>query len=326
MKKEVIVLFLLGILLVSPLVLAQEQVQTYSGFNRFVDNVKMFFSSGDKKVMLALEIREREINSAIMTNKNGEDKKMNKKIDKNLEGAWKKLQIVQDKVSVNVAEEVMKSSDEIKNKIDNEENLPDDFELYVLEEEKTGLKAEWVIAVDGEEGQTMTHEIEGERNMEQNKIREIEKRIDDIDIEIKEWVVDNFEKDVDEDGLTQEVATKIVEENGDDGLTRDIKTYVDGGGSNDVDNDMAPGPQGIVGDAGDGDNGMAPGTSTSAPGDILDSDDGVDETPPTEPDKVIGGGVAEPGDGGSSSSDSDGRGVSRGDSGGDGGGDSTPVT
>ena len=34
-------MFLLGILLVSPLVLAQEQAQIYSGFDRFIDNVKM---------------------------------------------------------------------------------------------------------------------------------------------------------------------------------------------------------------------------------------------------------------------------------------------
>ena len=47
MKKEVMILLLLGILFVSPLVLAQEQAQTYSGFNKFVDNIKLFFSFGD---------------------------------------------------------------------------------------------------------------------------------------------------------------------------------------------------------------------------------------------------------------------------------------
>jgi len=39
--------------------------QTYSGFSKFVDNVKLFFSSGDGKVKLALDIREKELNSAI---------------------------------------------------------------------------------------------------------------------------------------------------------------------------------------------------------------------------------------------------------------------
>ncbi|MEA3378801.1 MAG: hypothetical protein U9Q69_04130, partial [Nanoarchaeota archaeon] len=57
-------------LLVLPLVLAQEQSQTYYGFNRFTDNVKMFFTSGDNKVGLALEIREKEVDSAIINSQN----------------------------------------------------------------------------------------------------------------------------------------------------------------------------------------------------------------------------------------------------------------
>ena len=70
MKKEVIVLLLLGILLISPLILAQEQAQTYSGFKRFVDDVKLTFSGGDGKVQLALDIREKEVNSAIVNAQN----------------------------------------------------------------------------------------------------------------------------------------------------------------------------------------------------------------------------------------------------------------
>ncbi len=73
MKKEAIVLLLLGILLVSPLVLAQEQSQTYSGFNRFIDNVKLFFSSGDKNVMIALGIREKESNDVATAGNSNED-------------------------------------------------------------------------------------------------------------------------------------------------------------------------------------------------------------------------------------------------------------
>ncbi len=117
MKKEVIVLLLLGILLVSPLVSAQEQSQTYSGFNRFVDNIKLFFSSGDNKVMLALEIREKELNSAI-----------------------NKLKIVQERVSPDTA-------DKVKNNIEmiEKENVGIDlayFEKYLIEEEKTKLSAD----------------------------------------------------------------------------------------------------------------------------------------------------------------------------------------
>jgi len=275
MKKGVIVLFLLVILLVSPLALAQDQ--TYSGFNRFTDDVRLFFSGGDNKVMLALEIREKEIDSAI---ENVQNEKI-EKADENLEGAYKKIQIVQKKVSMNTAEEVKASSNRIREKIMNQENLPKDFDVYVLEEEKTELTAEWVIEVDGKEGQTLSNEVEivmGE-NGEQNRIVEIEKRMGEIDMEIKEWVLDTFEKTVETDeGLTWEVANKIVKEDGNDGLTREIKTYMDvvkdnvvdkppmhkdnGGitptpnvvddgpckeGEENCNNDIAPGPQGIVG-------------------------------------------------------------------------------
>ena len=137
MRKEVIVLLLLGILIISPLVLAQEQTQTYSGFGRFVDNVKIFFASGDNEVKLALEIREKEVASAIINSQNqGEDKAI-----KNLERAKQKLQIVQEKVSLDTSEQIKTSVDEITDKINDEENLPDEFDGYLLEEEKTQLTA-----------------------------------------------------------------------------------------------------------------------------------------------------------------------------------------
>jgi len=137
MKKEVIVLLLLGILLVSPLVLAQEQAQTYSGFGRFIDNVKLTFSGGDNKVRLALDIREKEVNSAINNIQNqGEDKAI-----KNLERAKEKLQIVQEKVSLDTSEEVKSNTQEIVNKVNEDETLPEEFDEYILEEEKTQLTA-----------------------------------------------------------------------------------------------------------------------------------------------------------------------------------------
>jgi len=167
MKKEVIVLLLLGILLVSPLVSAQEQTQIYSGLNRFVDNIKLFFSSGDSKVILALDIREKEVNSAIVKVQNqGEDEAI-----KNLERAKEKLQIVQEKVSLKTADEVKESSSEVLGTINQEENLSESFEVYALEEEKTGLTAEWVIEVNGKEGQNLTNEVV----IEQNRVVEIEK-------------------------------------------------------------------------------------------------------------------------------------------------------
>ena len=133
MKKSVIVL-LVAILLISPLI----QAQTYSGLNRFTDDVKLFFSSGDNKVMTALAIREKEVESAINNIQNqGEDKAI-----KNLEKAKQKLQIVQEKVSLETSEEIQTSVDEIIDKINEEDDLPDEFDDYILEEEKTQLTAE----------------------------------------------------------------------------------------------------------------------------------------------------------------------------------------
>jgi len=134
MKKGVMIVLLFGALLVLPLV----QAQTYSGLNRFTDDVKLAFSGGDNKVRLALEIREKEVDSAINNIQNqGEDEAI-----KNLERARKKLQIVQEKVSLTTSEEIKTSVDEIIDKVNEEENLPDEFEDYLLEEEKTQLTAE----------------------------------------------------------------------------------------------------------------------------------------------------------------------------------------
>ena len=292
MEKEVIVLFLLGILLVSPLVLAQEQAQIYSGFDRFIGNARMFFSFGDKKVILALEIREKELNSAIVNIKNGDDEGT----ETNLEHAWKKLQFVQEKISLNVAEEIKISSKKIKDRINDEEGLSDNFELYILEEEKTGLKAEWIIEIQGKEGQTLTNEIvggdegrvivEGESEG-QTKVREIETRMNEINNEIKNWVVDNFVEEDKDDGLTWEVANKIIEEDKDDGLTREIKTYVvgDGTGRNDVVDDGSGGGMafGTTADSGANTgpvtNQIDGGTSTNQidSGTVLDDTDASDD-------------------------------------------------
>jgi len=226
MEKRVIVLLLLGILLVSPLVLAQEQAQTYSGFDRFIDNVKMVFSFGDNKVMLALKIREKEINSAIVNTENGDDKEANK----NLERAWKKLQFVQESVTIDTAGEVTESAKEIMNWVIDQGNLTEDFDVYVLEEEKTGLTAEWVIEASGKEGQESTNWIVN-GTVGGNRVWEIETRIGEIDGEISNWVVENsVGKDGEGDnGLTWEVKNEIAQ--GDEGLKPEVKTYVAGDGT-----------------------------------------------------------------------------------------------
>ena len=134
MKKRVVVVLFVAMLVLIPIVSAQ----TYSGVNRFTDNVKMFFASGDEKVRLALEIREKEVDSAMNNFQNQEEDKA----IKNLERARKKLQVVQEKVSLNTSDEIKESVDEIVDRVSEEDNLSDEFDEYLLEEEKTQLVAE----------------------------------------------------------------------------------------------------------------------------------------------------------------------------------------
>jgi len=336
------ILFLVGILLVSPFVLAEEQVQTYSGFGKFIDNAKMFFSSGDNKVNLALEIREKEIDSAIENNNQGNSEDMSK----NLEGAWKKIQVVQEKVSTNTAEKVKASSNEIREKIQNQQNLPDDFDVYVLEEEKTGLTAEWVVeksmGEEGKEGQTLGREVEVLYEVDGEIVVKIENRINEIDKEIAEWVVEHTYAEgttaggesgvVVKGGLTRVVKTEIA--NGDNGLKPEVKTYIDvvksemaidvdkidpdatqksstqnivddgpcKEGEENCNNDVAPGPDGIVG--------------------VQGATNNIDESPGGIDSSYAEGTTAEGDSGDSSDSGSESSGESGGDSGGDSDGDS----
>jgi hypothetical protein len=163
--RSIFISILITILIVSPLVLAQEQTQTYSGFNRFTDNVKLFFSSGDNKVNLALEIREKEINSVL---ENMED---DKETTKSLERARNKLLLVQEKLSANNAEKVKVNVNEIIDKVKDYENLSEEFKNYILEEEKTQLTAKLVVEVDGKEGQTMIREVVKNETTGQNTIK-----------------------------------------------------------------------------------------------------------------------------------------------------------
>ncbi|MCK5043606.1 hypothetical protein KAR52_01225 [Candidatus Pacearchaeota archaeon] len=135
-KGAVCVIFLVLILFISNFASA------YSFTARVVDDVKISFSRGDKKVVQALEVREKEIDSAIENVKNGE---IDKAI-KNLERAKEKLEIVQEKATPNICDEVDKSVDEVTKKIiENKDINPEfseHFENYIIEEEKTKLSAE----------------------------------------------------------------------------------------------------------------------------------------------------------------------------------------
>lgn len=115
------------------------QAQTYSGFERFIDNTKLFFSSGENKVALALEIKEKEVNSSLENAENGnlED------ATTNLENAQTKLKLIQEKISLENAEKIQTTAQETAEKIS--ENISDEFKEYKLEEEKTQLSAELTL-------------------------------------------------------------------------------------------------------------------------------------------------------------------------------------
>ena len=131
MKKSIIFVIAVIALLAAPFV----QAETYSGMERFSDNAKLIFSGDDSKVGLALEIREKEITSAIENlNNENEDKAL-----KNIANAEKKLEIVQEKVSLETTDEIKASSEKVMSQI--EEANTEVFDEYLLEEEKTMLNA-----------------------------------------------------------------------------------------------------------------------------------------------------------------------------------------
>jgi len=259
MKKEgIIVLLIIGILLVSPIVSAQTQAQIYSDFQRFTDNVRLLFSYGDGKVRLALEIREKEVNSAMNNIQNeNEDKAI-----ENLERARDKLQIVQQKVSKNMAEEVKENTNNIINKIDEQGNLSEELELYKLEEQKTQVTAKLVIEIDGKIGQTLKREIvqngttgkkevrvtvKGE-NGEETEVIKTQGELNQINNEIQTRVV---KMELAKGTTAGGVGGVVIEgnkqgvvtdnnSNGDNGLKPEVKTNVPGDGT--LKNDPLPEP------------------------------------------------------------------------------------
>lgn len=268
MKKSIVFLIIAMLMLV-PVVSAgitgsatndESYAQTYSGFERFSDSVKLFFAYGDAKVALALQIRVKEVNSAVnnIQNENEEE------AIKNLERARQKLQIVQEKVSYEIADKVKANVEEVEAGIEEYKDSSDNFAVYALEEEKTKLTAELVIEVEGKEGQTLKREvvknvktgekfvnitIEGEPGEAQNyvevvveeeggqRVVKIQGELAQIQNQIVERVVKIEKAEMEK---SAEMQNKV---------DTDVKT---GGG---VDNDKSPGPQGIVGNQGDGSQG-----------------------------------------------------------------------
>lgn len=286
-KGGILLLLIFGTFLFFPVVLAeeegtQEQLQnySYSGFNRFVDNVKMFFSFGDNKVMLALEIREKEVNSAINKVQNGKDKDA----IKGLERARERLQLIQEKVSANAAEAVGENIEKFALKLSEKGNISEDFELYKLEEEKTKLVAKLVIEVNGSEGQTLKREIvknessgaknvvvivEGNNGTEgQIKTREIVGNIGEINNQIAERVIrvdmaDGASK------MNQGESVYVAKDGGEgnNGLNPEVKTHIAGDETDNEEPLPEPNLNEINPDLYDP-NARAPGDSDGGEGDI----------------------------------------------------------
>ena len=216
MKKGVMSIFLIGILFISSLVLAQEESQTYSGFERFTDNVKLFFSGGDNKVMLALEIREKELNSATNNLKLGEENKAKKEI----ESAINMLKIIQLKTTPEIADEVRNNIKETEYIIKENLNL-EFFEKYLTEEQKTKLviehsekifdyceelaKQDYELMLKDEKCQNNAPDwLEDEVN---NKIKEVQKQdSEEIKKQIEITMNNPKNSDCDEISLTSERA------------------------------------------------------------------------------------------------------------------------
>jgi len=125
----VILMFLTLLLVSMPIVSAQ----TYSGFSKFTDSIKLFFAKGDNKANLALYIREKEVDSAISNLELGNTKNA----EKNLNSASEKLKIVQTLASPDISADVKENINKIENKIN--ENDYKLLDSYLTEEEKTKL-------------------------------------------------------------------------------------------------------------------------------------------------------------------------------------------
>lgn len=238
MKKNIITLALLGMLLITLQALAQEQIYVYSGLDRFVDNVKFFFSSGENKIKLALEIRGKEVHSAL-------DKKDSSSGE--LERARKKLLVIQENVSADVADEVKSNSNKLMNDINEHKNLSEDFRTYILEEKKTQLTAELVIETEGKEGQTLKREIIKDETTGQKRVKivvnldnggqkivELEGEMAQVENEIAERMIVKTQGEGNRGSNSDEKVEVKGENNGNSGVEKasvEVKTYTPGDGT-----------------------------------------------------------------------------------------------
>ncbi len=111
--------------------------QPYPITGKVVDDLRMFFARGDKKAEIALEVREKDINSAIENIKAGN---INEAI-KELERAKERLELIQKTASPDVIDKVNLSVQEVIDKIMQSKDINPEFSAYLEkhlnEEQKT---------------------------------------------------------------------------------------------------------------------------------------------------------------------------------------------
>jgi len=112
-KKEGIYIFSIVLIFLLFVKLPIVSAETYFNFDKVKDNIKLFFSFGDNKVQLALEIREKEVLSVIEYLQKGN---LNDAI-KNFDNAEKKLNVIQNGINLKNADKIKESSKRYKRKI-----------------------------------------------------------------------------------------------------------------------------------------------------------------------------------------------------------------
>ena len=133
MEKRILLIVFLAVAALLLISMPIASAQTYSGFSKFTDSIKLFFAKGDNKAKLALDIREKEVNSAISNLEAGNAKNA----EKNLNSASEKLKIVQTLASPDISADVRENINNVENKI--KENDYELLDKYLTEEEKTKL-------------------------------------------------------------------------------------------------------------------------------------------------------------------------------------------
>ncbi|HLE06705.1 MAG TPA: hypothetical protein VI790_05090 [Candidatus Nanoarchaeia archaeon] len=139
MKSSSIKIILLIGLLLTPSIANAQELQKYSFFSRLIDGFRLFFSQGESRVDLLLEIKEKEINSAIV---NAGEGNFNEAI-RSLDNAKNNMQSVQGLINLNNTQKITSSVNKTINqliKID----LPKEFNDYLIDEQVTGSSAELI--------------------------------------------------------------------------------------------------------------------------------------------------------------------------------------